>query len=146
MLDPKANREPSLKSSHPHAHSKSGQTAYKELSRCTRLLTSLFPNGVFSNSPPRLRIELAGCGLIDDDPRAAPGEPRGKGVAEHQLRQVTLKEEDLARSADEILTILLHQMVHGADYARGVEDPFSGEDQPLSQDLDGCSIIFACTR
>lgn len=146
MLDPKANLERSRKSSHLHAHSKSGQTACKELSRSIRLLTSLFPNGIFSNSPPRLRIEPAGCGLIVEDPAAAPGEPTAKGVAEHQLRQVTLKEEDLARSADEILTILLHQMVHVADYARGVEDLYPGGFHNLQFRMSAQEVGFLVTQ
>jgi hypothetical protein len=75
--------------------------AETELARCLRLLTPLFGDHEFRDSPPEVRIE--------DGYAPLPGEPFGV-LASHR---VTLYARgDLNRPVEQVLTILLHKAVH----------------------------------
>ena len=89
-----------------------GDRACHELSRCIRLLTRVFPDGTFCGRD--IPVQLLGNG------RDTISE------AESYELSLTLHLVDLLRPSQELLTILLHQMVHIADVLRGVDDVYPG--------------------
>lgn len=85
--------------------------ARRELERCMRALLPRFPEATLPAFPPEIRVE--------------PGSGRFKRRSLESLKRhelVFYAEEHLGGSAEEILTVLLHKMVHAANAVRRVRD------------------------